>query len=61
MCRGAAGATPDGAGALEPQAASIMSAAGIPHATTVGHTTGILTLQSRQGAMCEVHAVLEDS
>jgi len=55
---GAAGATPDRAGALEPQAAIITSIA-IPQVLL--KTTGILTLQSSQRAMCEVHAVLEDS
>jgi hypothetical protein len=56
---GAAGATPDRAGALEPQAATITSIA-IPQVFLL-KTTGILTLQSSQRAMCEVHAVLEDS
>lgn len=55
---GAAGATPDRAGALEPQAAIITNIA-IPQVLL--KTTGILTLQSSQRAMCEVHAVLEDS
>ena len=55
---GAAGATPDRAGALEPQAAIITSIA-IPQVLL--KTTGILTLQSSQRAMCEVHAVFEDS
>jgi hypothetical protein len=59
MGRGAAGATPDPAGALEPQAASMTSATAIPQVLL--KTTGILTLQSRQCAMCEAHAVLEDS
>jgi len=60
MGRGAAGATPDPAGALEPQAAIITSITGIPQVLLL-KTTGILTLQSSQRAMCEVHAVFEDS